>query len=59
MLMCIIFIFIVLIEFAIVTSLLRRQEIRMAEKMESFGVLLIPLMFLVFNMIYWSCLFFT
>ena len=59
MVMCIIFIFIVLIEFAIVTSLLRRQEKRTAEKIESVGILLIPLMFLLFNVIYWCCLFFT
>ena len=59
MLICIIFIFLVLIEFAIVTSLIRRHEKPKAERIESLGIMILPIMFGVFNIIYWFTLLFT
>lgn len=55
--MCIIFIFLVLIEFAFVTSLIRRQQRPTAETIESLGIVVLPLLFGLFNIIYWCCLF--
>jgi len=59
MLVCVVFIFLVLIEFAIVTSLIRRQEKAKATVIENMGILVLPIMFGCFNVIYWFTLFFT
>jgi len=59
MLVCIIFIFLVLIEFAVVTSLLRKQEKSTAELVDHFAIVILPTLFLTFNVVYWFSLFFT
>ncbi len=59
MVMCIFFIFLVLIEFAIVTTLIRKHDKGTAERIESTGIVVLPILFGTFNIIYWSCLFFT
>merc|ERR1712223_1918588 len=59
MLMCILFIFLVLIEFAIVISLMRKHQKPNAERIEELGVIGLPVLFAVFNIIYWFYLFFT
>lgn len=59
MVMCIFFIFLVLIEFAVVTSLIRRHQKPTAEKIEDFGTYGLPILFGTFNVIYWFTLFFT
>merc|ERR1719510_1259210 len=56
MLVCIIFIFLVLIEFAVVTSLLRNNEKPTAQLVENMAIIVIPALFFIFNMIYWCCL---
>merc|ERR1712018_823522 len=47
MLMCIFFIFLVLIEFAVVTSLIRRHQKSKAEGIEQFGILVLPILFAI------------
>ena len=59
MLVCVVFIFLVLIEFAIVPSLIRRQEKAAATRIENMGTIILPIMFACFNIIYWFTLFFT
>ena len=51
MLVCVVFIFLVLIEFAIVTSLIRRQEKAKATVIENMGILVLPIMFGSFIMV--------
>ena len=57
--MCIVFIFLCLLEFAIVTSLIRGQQKAKAERIEQIGTYMIPILFITFNLIYWICLFHT
>lgn len=57
MLMCIIFIFLVLVEFPIVHTLIRRGRKDDAELVEQTGRIVVPILFLSFNVIYWLCLF--
>lgn len=57
MFMCIVFVFIVIIHFIIVISLLRHGHKRIASALETLGAMIIPLLFLVFNMAYWPTMF--
>ena len=54
MVACIVFVFLVIIHFMIVISLLRYSKPKAAEKFEHFGIFAIPLLFIVFNCFYWS-----
>jgi hypothetical protein len=53
--MCIFFIFFVLLEFAFVFNCLRTGQKPKAEYVEKIMVYVIPCLFLVFNVIYWTC----
>ena len=57
MFMCIVFVFIVIIHFIIVISLLRGGYKRAANALETTGATFIPLLFLGFNGLYWPVLF--
>jgi len=57
MVMCIFFIFLVLIEFAVVTSLIRRHQKSNAERIEKLGTIVLPILFGIFNIIYWFTIF--
>ena len=57
MFMCIVFVFIVIIHFIIVICLLRYGHKRAAGILETFGAMIIPLLFLGFNLAYWPTLF--
>ena len=54
MVACIVFVFLVIIHFMIVISLLRYSKPKAAEKFEHFGIFAIPLLFIAFNCFYWS-----
>ena len=53
MLMCIIFIFFVLLEFAFVFNCLKRSEKPKGEALERIMIIVLPCLFLCFNFIYW------
>ena len=53
MFMCIVFVFLVIIHFVVVISLLRYGHKTMAEVVEIVGALIIPLLFVTFNVFYW------
>jgi len=59
MVTCIFFIFVTLLEFAIVTSLIRWKNKPKAEKVETLGIIVLPILFAVFNIIYWFTLFYA
>jgi len=59
MVMCIVFIFLCLVEFTIVTTFLRRNEKRIAQKVEFYGAVGLPILFLIWNFIYWFGLIFA
>ena len=54
MLMCIVFVFIVLIHFVIVICLLRTDNKRSADFVDKLGAITIPVLFACFNGIYWT-----
>lgn len=53
MFMCIVFVFIVIIHFVVVISLLRYGHKKAAEAVEIVGALLVPILFITFNVFYW------
>ena len=53
MFMCIVFVFIVIIHFVVVISLLRYGHKKTAAAVEIVGALMIPLLFIAFNVFYW------
>ena len=53
MFMCIVFVFIVIIHFVVVISLLRYGHKKTAEAVEFVGALLVPVLFVTFNVFYW------
>ena len=53
MFVCIVFVFLVIIHFMVVISLLRFNKKIAAERVEHIGVAMIPVLFLGFNLIYW------
>ena len=53
MFVCIVFVFLVIIHFVAVISLLRYNRKCTAEALEYYGILGIPILFLIFNGIYW------
>lgn len=53
MIMCVLFIFLVLIEFSIVSALIRRGQRAKANCIERMGLVLIPTLILIFNLTYW------
>ena len=53
MFMCIVFVFIVIIHFVVVISLLRYGHKKAAEAVEIVGALLVPILFIMFNVFYW------
>lgn len=53
MFMCIVFVFIVIIHFVVVISLLRYGHKKTAEAVEIIGALLVPILFVTFNVFYW------
>eukprot|EP00095_Tigriopus_kingsejongensis_P012268 maker-scaffold394_size185225-snap-gene-0.24 protein:Tk12268 transcript:maker-scaffold394_size185225-snap-gene-0.24-mRNA-1 annotation:"glycine receptor subunit alpha-2" len=53
MIMCVLFIFMVLIEFSIVSALIRRGKRNIADIIEKVGLVLIPSLILIFNLAYW------
>ena len=57
MLMCILFVFSCILEFTIVTSMIRRGFKMRAERLEITCRVLIPLVFIGFNGIYWPSLY--
>merc|ERR1711997_773188 len=54
MFMCIVFVFIVIIHFVVVISLLRSGWKKTAVFVERSGAAIIPLLFISFNAIYWT-----
>ena len=58
MLMCIVFVFIVLIHFVVVISLLRTNNKKTADYVEKMGAIIIPFLFACFNAVYWTHLVF-
>ena len=54
MVMCICSIFLVLLEFSLVTALIRTGQRERAEKIERVGLAAIPAAFGLFNVVYWS-----
>ena len=56
MVSCIAFITLVLLEFPIVHTLIRKDKKPLAEKVENCALLIIPVMFAIYNIIYWLCL---
>jgi len=56
MLMCIIFIFFILLEFAFVFNCLRLSQKHKGEMVERVMIVVIPCIFLCFNFIYWLCI---
>ena len=54
---CTVFVFISLLEFTTVASLLRAGQKRKSEKVEMVSRFLFPLMFLIFNTVYWVKIF--
>ena len=56
MFMCIVFVFIVIIHFVVVISLLRSGWKKAAIVVERLGAAVIPLLFVSFNAIYWTFL---
>ena len=57
MVMCILFVFICILEFSIVTTLMRRSLKSKAETLEAWSRLFIPTLFLIFNIVYWPSLY--
>ena len=53
MFMCIVFVFIVIIHFVVVISLLRYGHKKTATAVEIGGALLVPILFVTFNVFYW------
>ena len=53
---CIVFVFLVIIHFIAVISLLRYNKKRAAERVENIGIITIPILFMAFNWIYWHLL---
>ena len=53
---CIVFVFLVIIHFIAVISLLRYNKKRAAERVENIGIIVIPILFVAFNWIYWHLL---
>ena len=53
MFMCIVFVFIVIIHFVVVISLLRYGHKKAADTVEIAGALLVPILFITFNVFYW------
>lgn len=56
MVSCIAFITLVLLEFPIVHTLIRKDKKPLAAKVENCALFIIPVMFAIYNIIYWSCL---
>ena len=56
MVSCIAFITLVLLEFPIVHTLIRKDKKPLAEKVENCALFIIPVMFAIYNIIYWLCL---
>ena len=50
------FITLVLLEFPIVHTLIRKDKKPLAEKVENCALFIIPVMFAIYNIIYWLCL---
>ncbi|TRY62011.1 hypothetical protein TCAL_08429 [Tigriopus californicus] len=53
MIMCVFFIFLVLIEFSIVSAMIRKGQRAQADRIERLGLILIPTLILIFNLAYW------
>ena len=56
MVSCIAFITLVLLEFPIVHTLIRKDKKPLAAKVENCALFIIPVMFAIYNIIYWLCL---
>ena len=52
----IVFVFLIIIHFIAVISLLRYNRKRAAERVENIGIIAIPILFMAFNWIYWCIL---
>jgi len=59
MVMCILFIFLVLLEFPVVHTLVRNGKKDDAELIEKCAIFVIPILFSCFNIIYWLCLLYS
>ena len=57
MVSCIGFITLVLLEFPIVHTLIRKDRKPAAEKFENFALAILPVVFLIYNLVYWCLLF--
>ena len=57
MLMCILFIFMILIEFMVVTWLVRCHKKIQAEMIDRYVIVFLPLSFILFIIFYWLALF--
>ena len=53
MFVCIVFVFLVIIHFIAVISCLRYNNKKAAERIEYVGVIAIPILFGIFNLVYW------
>jgi len=58
MLACILFVFSAILEFVVVSRLLRRNDKERADRAEKAGRAIVAALFLVFNLIYWLSLIF-
>ena len=56
MFVCIVFVFLIIVHFVSVISLLKYNRKRTAENLEHYGIIAIPILFLIFNGVYWHTL---
>ncbi|XP_023330045.1 glycine receptor subunit alpha-4 [Eurytemora carolleeae] len=59
MLVCMIFVFSTMVEFIVVTVISRKKKKRLAVRIEKISRLLLPCLFLLFNLIYWPNIMYT
>lgn len=59
MLMCILFVFFCVLEFTVVTTLLRGNRRYTVKTLEYSSRIAVPIIFVIFNIIYWPSLFAT
>ena len=59
MVMCVFFIFLVLLEFPFVHTMIRKGRRADAELIEKCAIIVVPILFFCFNIIYWCSLLYT
>ena len=56
MVVCILFVFLCILEFTVVTALIRRGRSELSKTVDRTCRFLVPLMFAIFNAVYWPIL---